>query len=366
MKIRTITCHDVYNSGASLQAYALQKFISDLGHDVAIINYKPNYLSAHFSITDISNPLYKRNILLKLAYLSLKLPGRLLARIKKSRFDSFQKKHLKITDTKYNTNAELCHNPPFADVYIAGSDQIWNTLYLNGCDASFYLNFAPDCSKKISYAASFAGSKVDDKYKPFVKKELANLDTIAVREFDALDILDDLGFHNSCCVCDPVFLLSQKEWEDFAPINHEKKYLLIYDFEHNPEVHTLAQKLASENNWNIYVVNTNLSYADRNFPYAGPLEFLSLIKHAQFVISNSFHATAFSLIFKKNFAVIKRNENINSRMLSILNHLNLEHHLVECSSSYKISAINYEVIDEKLAIYIKQSKQYLSKQLNNS
>ncbi len=363
MIVKTITCHDVYNSGASLQAFALQKYITDLGHDVEIIDYKPNYLSNHFHLFGISNPRYEKNIFTKLFYLSIKLPYRILSLLKKVRFDNFAQKHLTITDKRYRSNVELCFTPPLADVYIAGSDQIWNTLFKNGSDASFYLNFAPKSAKRISYAASFAGPSIAPEHYDFVKKELNNFDDIAVRESDGLNLLKELGYTSAKWVCDPVFLLSHDDWIKLAKKTYTEDYLLIYDFEFNREIKSLAQKIASDNQWKIYVVNSTFNYADKNFPYAGPIEFLSLIKHAKFVISNSFHATAFSLIFQKEFLVIKREEAINSRMESLLNYLNLNHKIILNKDAYDAKAINYSEIAEKLNFQISQSKQYLNQHL---
>ncbi|WP_347915893.1 polysaccharide pyruvyl transferase family protein [Clostridium saudiense] len=96
MKIKTITCHDVYNSGASLQAYALMKYLQNNGHEVEIIDYKPDYLSNHYKLSAVSNPKYEKNLILKIIYLALKLPQRILALRIKKKYDEFKDKYLKI------------------------------------------------------------------------------------------------------------------------------------------------------------------------------------------------------------------------------------------------------------------------------
>ena len=156
MKIRTITCHDVYNVGASLQAYALQTYLKSLGHDVKIIDYKPDYLSKHYRLDVVGNPKYDKPFVRE-AYLLAKLPERLHALPRKKTFDSFTAKHLDLT-RRYTSNEELQADPPEADVFFAGSDQIWNPLFPNGKDPAFYLDFALH-GIRASYAASFASAR---------------------------------------------------------------------------------------------------------------------------------------------------------------------------------------------------------------
>ena len=137
MIIKTITCHDVYNLGASLQAYALQTYLQKQGHEVEIIDYKPDYLSGHFKLWGVYNPVYDKPFI-RLLYLLAKLPGRLMALRRKKAFDVFTKNYLHLT-RRYHSNDELKKDPPIADAYIAGSDQIWNTVFKNGRDPAFYL-----------------------------------------------------------------------------------------------------------------------------------------------------------------------------------------------------------------------------------
>ena len=216
MKIKTITCHDVYNHGASLQAFALQQYLEEQGHEVEIIDYKPDYLSGHYNLCKVNNLNWDTNIVSRFIYILIKLPFRLLDLQRKQAFDNFRKKYLVLTSKRYTTNVELKENCPKADVFIAGSDQIWNTIFPNGRDAAFYLDFAPKESKKIAYAASFATESVVLEYKDFVKQMLQNFNYIAVREQGAIDILKTLGIYDGTWVCDPVFLLDRQKWDKIA------------------------------------------------------------------------------------------------------------------------------------------------------
>jgi len=131
MKIKTITCHDVYNVGAGLQAYALSEYLQQQGHEVEIIDYKPDYLSRRYNLRVVDNPRYEKPLPLKILYLVFKLPKRLWERQGKRDFDAFREKYLKLT-RRYYSLEQLKADPPPADVMIAGSDQIWNPLFQNG------------------------------------------------------------------------------------------------------------------------------------------------------------------------------------------------------------------------------------------
>ncbi|MBR6963329.1 MAG: polysaccharide pyruvyl transferase family protein [Prevotella sp.] len=360
MKIKTITCHDVYNYGASLQAYALQTYLESLGHDVEIIDYKPPYLSGHYNLWAVNNPVYDKPFI-KHAYLVAKLPGRLFALKRKRAFDRFTSKHLKLTK-RYHSFQELEVYPPKADVYIAGSDQIWNTLFQNGRDKAFYLAFAPSGSIRISYAASFATPGIAEEHKPFLKKMLKGIDRISIRENSSLPLLSNLGRPDGIAVCDPVFLLTKEQWEFLIPKNasNEKKYLLVYDTEGSERIKSIAKEIAEKKNLSIYNVSAfRLKYADKNYHNAGPIEFLQLLHNASYIISNSFHATAFSLIFQKDFCVVNRSENINERMQSLLSDFKLSSRLVSEISDEILSAVNYNNIPTLLSEHINKSKKFL-------
>ena len=224
--------------GASLQAYALARYLADLGHEVEIIDYRPEYLSRHYRLNAVNNPRFDRPIVKQL-YLIAKLPERLKARKsqRKKNFDEFERQYLPLTKKCYRSNEELKGNPPFADVYLAGSDQIWNTLFQNGRDSAFYLEFAPKGSIRASYAASFATEDVLEEWKAPIKEWLKELDYISVRECSGVEIIEKLGLHNAKQVMDPVFLLDRSIWEEMvAWEKSETPYLLVYDFDRNSEI----------------------------------------------------------------------------------------------------------------------------------
>lgn len=361
MKICTITCHDVYNAGASLQAYALMKYLEKLGHDVTIIDYKPAYLSGHYRLFGISNLEWKRNLLTKLTYLFLKFPGRVLSLRIKRKFDRFKEQYLTVTDRRYSSNEELKSNLPKADAYICGSDQIWNPLFRNGWDPAFYLDFAPDEAIKFSYAASFSVEALPEDHKPFVKSMIPNLQSISVREKSGVRILDELGFQKAVHVCDPVFLLSASEWEQLCEKEYGKNYLFLYSFDNGKNIHDVCLKLAKEKNLRIISMFKN-DCADQVIPPLNPKTFLSLIKHASIVVSNSFHATAFSMIFHRNFYVVNREDGLNERMKDFLEYFSLSDRIVS-NHSFETQDIDFQKCEQKNMDEIRKSMSYLEESL---
>ncbi|WP_203258694.1 polysaccharide pyruvyl transferase family protein [Hyunsoonleella ulvae] len=368
MKIKTITCHEVYNYGASLQEYALLKYLEELGHESKTIRYKPPYLSDHFKLWKVSNGFFDKNIILRLIYLVLKFPSRVYNLKRKRAFDKFSKEHINSGSKLYHSNEELKNDVPEADVYICGSDQIWNSFFQNGKDPAFYLDFVPANKLKISYAASFAIDELEEDIKPFVKEKVSKIDFVSVRESSGVRILNNLDINDAIQVLDPVFLLSKEFW--INTFNLEKsdlnyKYILIYDFDQNDEIKRLALRLKNQYSYKIITINEKVNYADKNFFLEGPIKFLSLIRHAEFVIANSFHAVAFSIIFKRKFVIFNRSDKINTRMRDLLALLKVPHLLISKESDFDAD-LNYSYASDELEKQIEKSKNFLSKSISSN
>ncbi|MDR1896538.1 MAG: polysaccharide pyruvyl transferase family protein [Prevotellaceae bacterium] len=363
MRIKTITCHEVYNYGASLQEYALLAYLKSQGHSAEAIHYKPDYLSGHFNLKAIS-PTYNK-LGIRQLYLLAKLPGRLKGLKRKKAFDVFSQKYIPANGLKYTSNEELKQQLPDADAYICGSDQIWNPLFPNGKDASFYLDFVPGDKLKIAYAASFAVEEIDENQKTFVRDKVRRLDAVSVRETSGVEILKNTGIENAIQVVDPVFLLPAAHWHDEFVQPIAEKFIFVYDFDSNPLIKLHAKKIAKKTGYKIFTINKNIRYVNRNFYLEGPETFLSLIYNAQYVITNSFHAIAFSLIFEKQFFEIDRIENINTRMRDLLNLFGLEQRMINDATNLDvIQEINYQEIHPQIKIAAEKSKQFLARNLS--
>lgn len=362
MRIKTITCQKVNNHGANLQAYALLHYLEKMGHEVEIIDYCPEYFRP---FRPFSCPERYKGSFFGFAYICAKLPQRFCRYLqyrksaRKANFEAFRKKYYKLT-RQYTSFEALQADPPEADLYIAGSDQIWNTMMRNGKDPSFFLRFAPEGVIRATYAASFAVSELPEDLKPTIRDDIMRLDYVAVRERSAIRILEDLGITSGRVVLDPVFLLCKDEWTKMeADVVFDAPYLLVYDFEKSNVMKAEAIHYAKIHDLRIYSLQ-RCDYCDKSFEDCGPEMFLSLIHHASFVLSNSFHATAFSLIYEKNFFVIKRAEGINSRMTDLLEIAGLPDR-IGTKLDFSIDKINipYTEVKKFLDAEIQFAKQYL-------
>ncbi|MGN0776127.1 MAG: polysaccharide pyruvyl transferase family protein [Candidatus Ventricola sp.] len=362
MKIKTITCHDVYNVGASLQAYALEQYLTEQGHDVEIIDYKPDYLSRHYSLSVVSNPRFDRP-LVRQAYLLAKLPGRLKARFggRKRNFDLFKQSMLHVTAKRYDSAAALRADPPEADAYIAGSDQIWNPLFPNGKDEAFFLAFVPDGRKRISYAASFAVEALSGENRTRMKPWLEKLDAVSVREASGVRLLESMGLQG-VQVCDPVFLLTREQWAALAV--QQSGGVLVYDFDSSEQVQRMADALSESLSKPIVSVFP-MPHAAQVCRDMGPREFLGAVASADVVLSNSFHATAFALLFHKDFFVVERREKINTRMRDLLASVGLPNRMIRSAEEIAdAEPIDWEQVDYRLLRIVEHSSAFLRNSLS--
>lgn len=329
MQIKTITCQHVYNYGAILQAYALQAYLESLGHDVEIIQFIPYYHHRYeFWNVNKQSHYYDKimhNVFVHLFY-AIKNNIRIYKWIGRKRaFDKFDKKYLYLTSKKYSTSKDLKNDPPLADIYIAGSDQLWNTDMPNGREAAYYLDFGDKDVYRCSYAASFGIDSVASSMIDYVTKQLLRFDAISVREKSGLLVLKSLDINNGVQVVDPVFLLNKEDWLKIACKAREyslpMKYIMLYDFVGDLRIETFAKQCRTELGLPIVSVNDykKMSYADINIDDAGPAEFVSIIASAELVIANSFHAASFSIIFNKELYIFSLSTQRNSsRMIDMM------------------------------------------------
>ena len=278
-----------------------------------------------------------------------------------------EKKYHHLTPIKSFSSVELKQNPPMADAYIAGSDQIWNTFSNNGKEPGYYLDFGNDQTKRFSYAASLATNSIKDECKDFIKEKLAKFSSISVREKTGASLLADLGISNVSVVLDPVFLLDKSEWKQLSlkgnlyGLSHES-YVLVYDFLGNDDnMISFVKAYAKEKSLKIVSINdfSERGYADININNAGPLEFLSLIDNAACVVASSFHATAFSVILEKEFYTFNlKGHNNSSRMLDFLSTIGLQDRMN--SEDIIDNPIDWKKISSNLLLKLKQSKEFLN------
>ena len=353
MITKTITSHDVYNYGASLQAYSLQQFLLENGHENEIIDYKPIYSRARYNFWYVS-PRYKFNRC-KLLWFPVCLflaPKRFKTYSRKKSFDAFTNEYLHLTKERYYDYNSLKSANLKADAFIVGSDQVWNSDHINGRDPANYLSFVPNGSKRISYAASFGMDHINVGYEAMVRDYLSKFDYITVRESHALSILSKLGMTGEHVV-DPTLLHNREWWEKLCVDKGTEDYLLVYDFGQSAAIRDIAVKIAKEKHLKIYSINdfTTHDYADVNINDAGPLDFISFIRGAKYFVSNSFHGTIFSLIFDIPFLVVKRTQgDVNSRMESLMDMVGIKDRLIEdVSETEKLEGIDYNKVRKAIS-----------------
>ena len=363
MKICTVTCHNALNHGARLQACALLHYLNGLGHTAEVVDYRPDYMSFRDKVW------YRPAVSVKeWAKLFLRLRQRMDSVCRYENFEKFSDRFIPRTGRMYGSVGELQAAPPQADVYIAGSDQIWNTSFRNGTDAAYYLDFGTPETKRISYAASFALSSLSPECEPFVKAHLAAFDSISVRESSGLKILSSLGF-SGCTSVDPVFLLPAAEWDTLLGCRDSaERYILVYDVMGGcKRIKRVAKRLAKLSGCKIYSIGScRLGYASENFTQAAPDKFVELVRNARCVVSNSFHGTAFAMIYHREFFVVDRADGLNERMHDLLSQSGLQSRLADVHTPDSVlnERISYKEVDNLLHRQIAESEKFLRETLS--
>ncbi len=353
MKIGLITFHKAYNFGADLQAFALNKYINDNISSCEIIDYLPNNHPVE------KNPIKK--FLIKIKELVF-FPRYVTYR----KFRKFQKESYLLSSKKYAGDIEIKNNPPKYDILISGSDQILNTD-LTGNSESYYLTFDKS-TPKISYGSSFGKTQLNDREKELIEKEFSTFKAISVREKSAATIINSVANLDSQLVLDPVFLLPASQWElKCSPISLPKRYIFVYCMEITEQIKDAVNKVS--NLYNIPIIGAYgcADVLENVYPVSkpGPKDFISCIKNAELVITNSFHGTALSLIFGKNFISVAHSKR-NTRLLNIMT-LSGEENKLYYPESFENPISDYITNGEeayaRLSPVIEKSKDYLKENL---
>ncbi|MBQ3664797.1 MAG: polysaccharide pyruvyl transferase family protein [Lachnospiraceae bacterium] len=307
-KVGILTYHDALNYGAVLQAYALRRSLRKIGvPDVEVIDYKnPEVMSA----ADLKGLLFSggiKGILLFVTRIGVV-----------SRFKRFRVGKLHLSK-ELKTQKEFEEYVRGLDHVVVGSDQVWNEKW-NNCDEVFFLNVDMDNNKKGSYAASFGFEQLEEDKKEIYKKRLSGFSSLSVREHSAKEIVENtLGLSCEQNI-DPVLLLNREEWEKITvDIKPKKPYILLYLVPYQKEVVEYAVKLAKEKGMKILMASRSFrNWSLLHVGSSSPEKFLGLVKNADMVITNSFHGTAFSVVFEKKAVIMLNNArgyNVRSRDL---------------------------------------------------
>lgn len=316
MRIGIITFWETQdNYGQMLQNYALQQVLKRLGHESYLIRYSlfsdwavsPNRWKSIFSLSKIISYIKRK----------IKHPQNTMNTTRIDRkFNEFKSKYLNSTDIVYHTLKELQSNPPFADVYICGSDQIWYAIddyhvYKN-ITRAYFLDFGDKSIKRIAYAPSFGRTDFPEGYYKYIKPLLSQFQLITVREKGGIEVCKKVGYTNVYQVLDPTCLLEAEQYRKISVAPQiSNKYILVYCVgKCDIKLDELVQ-YAKKQDWDIYYIgsqgekidNIQQNYPQIKFVYPTINEWLGWIDYCTLLVTNSFHGAVFSILFNKQNVV---------------------------------------------------------------
>ena len=360
MKVSVITLHAVRNYGSALQAYATEVIFRRLGAEVETVDYRRRAI-LHDSL--LRTVLAKPGVRGKLEAL-LRVPS---AKKADRVFEGFLRSHLTLTPRRYTDDADFERWPIDADVYCTGSDQVWNTDWHVEIPRPFFLSYAPDGRPKIAFSASFGKAELADWEKEPIRALLERYAAISVREKSALTILDGLGIRGAEHILDPTQFLEPAEWDALASRERivPAPYILVYQLCNNRAFERYAKALSKKKG--IRLIRLCNRYDQMRKPGRGLVlpevgDFITLIRDADFVLTDSFHCTSFSILFHKRFASFLPSR-FGSRVTNVLEMTGLEDRLITDFSDFETMdrPIDYteadRILDEKRA----QGRRFLAR-----
>lgn len=359
MKIGILTYHRAHNYGAMLQAYALRAFLRSQGYTADFIDYWPDSHNQQYALF---KPIVGDTLIRKVKNLIVSILTLFRRHRRIKQFQNFTESYLNLS-SKIQYTSDCPNISEQYDCVVVGSDQIWrnhitDTQYIGFDPVYFCQNFSKD-TYCISYAASMGIIRMTSQEYATLKTYLQAFDSILVRENKLKELVEELGIPAKTVV-DPTLLLSKEQWNELLPKSRyrREKYVLYYELLPSPKALVFAQKKAEAIGCKLLIMDASI----HTFPQKGhiedasPINFLHAIRDAEFVIATSFHGTAFSIIFEKQFLTLGLNKNAD-RVLTLLGHLDiLEHYQNEPKT---VANINYKQLSESYNQLILQSKQAL-------
>lgn len=360
-QLKILTFHRALNYGAALQCHALLSYLAEK-NKVEILDYWPIYhqrkASLWVDILNINKKLSSQSIKQVFKFIIL-----ISVRFKKiKRFQMFQREFLKLSG---RGNDKITNTEQFSTLII-GSDQIWRKYYDQGID---YIYFGENLSDDIcltTYAASMGSLNSNIINDARVQLLLNRFSKISVREHDLQSALNEISATPVKCVLDPVFLRSKQYWQKLAnnsSYSRTDRYLLNYNLTLDTRNNVVVEKLTQLRNLKCLQITGDVSVrglkSGNIIQTAGPLEFLSLVRDCEYMITSSFHGVAFSILFEKQFVCVGLDAHSN-RVTSLLNSLGISDRIVNDPSDVaNLKEINYASVHLKLSELIDFSKQYL-------
>lgn len=373
MKIGILTFHFAFNQGAVLQCYALQTFLERQGHEAVVIDYRPGYHTVMhaawrnpFAYAAVFWKKFRSRNLLVRSYLTARSFVRCMGwnllmvdRKNQAAFRKFVAEHLRLT-REYTSLKQLQTSPPELDAYISGSDQVWNPDLLGQeFDPAYFLDFGEKRVHRVTYAVSL-GKRMDSHNLMKIKELCKNLDAISLREANT-EALAVIGRDIHICV-DPTFLLDAPDYASAESTDvEEEPYIFAYGFETNDALRQASAMAVAK--YHCRIINGSPKWLKLpgdvvKLSGYGPDRFLSLVKNAKCVITNSFHGTAFAVIYRKDFITVPHTTR-GKRMTDLLCKLGLSCRLFGHADFSLERPLDYAAVAEKIAVLRAHSSEYL-------
>lgn len=342
MKVGLLTFHCSQNYGATLQGYALQEVLKELGHEVETIDYRPNFLVY---------PLYPkylvatRNIPKLLEHLFFATVSGLKRR---KIFELFIKQNFNLSK---RVNRDFLPEP--YEAVVIGSDQIWNLAITKG-DTKYFADFGGEKGEKryIAYAASMEAQELTPSKEQICKRCIPYFDAIGVRERNLLSLVQPLTKKKLHHVVDPALLISPRVWKDMAKVPEREKYVLLYQVRYDKNARVFAKKVADSYGVELVEIACTPQVERENgicvLHEATPEEFLGWIQNATCVVTSSYHGLIFSLVFEKEFYSLHLGDGADSRSGLLLEEVGLNDRDVTVDSQLTEQPINYSVVNKKI------------------
>lgn len=353
-KIGIITFHKVDNYGAVLQAMALQEAINQFGKYGCIVDYVPKFMSD-------ANKLIRVDSLKGCVHSVLNFPKKLKKRVVFNRF-----RYYRFNIVGHNLSVkDMLNLEKDIKLFAVGSDQIWNPNITKGIDPVYFGNFSGKQHNAFSYAASIGVNVLSRDQKERMVLYANSLKKISVREAEAANLL---GLRNATVVCDPVLLHDDIFWRNSLDIKEKDvKYILVYALTGYKETYDMARLLADETKLPVIEIRNSFKSkrmirGERIFSSASPEKFVELFANATYVVTDSFHGTAFSVIFEKNMFIIPNKEK-GARMIELMNQMGISERIIDGPDKISVrtinSSINIEYLREQRNVMRKVSRDFL-------
>lgn len=362
MKISLITFHCAWSYGAALQAYALCRFLNQAGHAVEIVDYRPE---------TIANPPDWRRSRFHGWH-----PAHFEWWLTRRRFAAFRSEFLPLTRKIYRTFAELQADPPQADAYVCGSDQIWNPQITNGAlDPAYFLDFAPAGKRRIAYAASLGGTNLPPACLPAFRDLLSRLDFISCREIEASSFVAETTGREVVTTLDPALLAT--DWREWIPTKRppRRPYAFAFTLQQNRELLAAFDVGARELGVSLRIANAPWKWwtLPGRPVHPGPAAWVRLVRNATAILTDSFHGTVFSVLHLKNFVVFPlagKMSDRNTRIVRLLEELGLRDRLIDPADPDALRRtlrrpVDWTSVERQLAARRTESSQYLLQALTN-